>query len=574
MLHSYTSMLYPAAMIEGTAGGRRVHAATIRLLVLLSALVFGGCQTVSPPQEYEPLAAAAAAGEDVSVDALRRAFLTSPDFNERMQQLAPLERQAMQLMDDEPLRLGAVGSAILDVYYGSIAGHYAMLKFYEHVEEQDGVAQHQAWVSRIETAIRHDADGTRMAPYNVVSAFEAQAFLRVNDLAPVGSMYHSTDAVPFMMLVTAQPKEGRLENVYFNLTDAYEAVRATVERGDTDQPFSPGVLIGYLAQRDDSAAQASIGAYLFARNDYPNAIDWLTAATRTGNVLANLLLARVYQTQGEHEEGAERQQDMEFALEQYLHAIAMQSDEAMFALGALYLEGSYGEQNVDSGVALLKQAADLGNTDAMVWLAHLYGLGTHVDENLDTAAEYYRRAAEAGDIRARLQYARFLLLHVDQRPFDPDAVKWLTDTADEDHPEAMLLLGNLYAKGIGVSRSYRRSLGWFKEAVSNAPDDANIVNEVAWTLAVTNLEDLRDPRYALKIMERVMTSDADARKNPAYLDTWAAAYAANGHFDRAIDVQQEAVSEAEALEQTDVVDILREHLDAFHKGQTIIDPVP
>jgi TPR repeat protein len=546
-------------------------ACTLAFAVLLAV---GGCQSTDTAVDYEPLARAAASGEDISIGDLRRAFLADPEFNDRMQRLAPLERQAMQLLADEPLKLGAIGSAILDIYYGSVAGHFALFTFYEHVEAEDGAAEHRVWLERIDTAIRAGADGTRAAPYHVVSASEAQAFLHVNELSPIGSMYHSTDAVPFMMLVTARPADGRLENVYFDLTDAYEAVEVTVEHADAEQPFSPGVLIGYLAQRDDSAAQASIGAYLFARNQYDDAADWLTAATRTGNILANLLLARVYQTRADALDGEPREEAMDFALEHYLHAVAVGSDEAMFALGGLYLDGDYGADNVGSGVALLKQAAELGNTDAMVWLAHLYGVGASVDLDLDEAAGYYRRACIEGDSRARLQYARFLLIHSEQREFDPDAVDWLKQDAKRDEPEAMLLLGNLYARGIGVSTSYRRSLRWFKDAVSNAPNDANIINEVAWALAVTDLDQLRNPGYALKIMERVMTSDEQARQNPAYLDTWAAAYAANGEFERAVDVQAEAVSAAEALEQVDVIEILREHLDAFENGQTVIDAVP
>lgn len=567
-------MLYAAAMVHRTVSMKCPLASFARKLTLAAMLFVSACQSIDPADEYGPLAAAAAAGNEVAVADLRRAFLADPEFNERMQRLAPLERQAMQLLADEPLKLGAVGSAILDIYYGSVAGHYALLKFYEHVEVDDGVAEHRVWLERIDAAIRERADGTRAGPYHVVSASEALAFLRVNELTPVGSMYHSTDEVPFLMLVIARPQEGRLDNVYFDLTEAYRAVEVSIDHADADETFSPGVLIGYLAQRDDSAAQASIGAYLFARDQYDAAADWLTAATRTGNILANLLLARVYQTRADTLEGKPHGDAMDFALEHYLHAVAVGSDEAMFALGGLYLDGDYGADNVASGAALLKQAAGLENTDAMVWLAHLHSVGTHVDLDLDAAADYYRRACSLGDTRARLQYARFLLIHSEQREFDPDAVEWLKQDAKLDEPEAMLLLGNLYARGVGVSTSYRRSLRWFKDAVSNAPDDANIVNEVAWALTVTNLDRLRNPDYALRIMERIMTTDGQARQNPAYLDTWAAAYAANGKFERAITVQVEAVSAAEALEQVEVIEILREHLDAFENGQTIIDAVP
>ena len=102
----------------------------------------------------------------------------------------------------------------------------------------------------------------------------------------------------------------------------------------------------------------------------------------------------------------------------------------------------------------------------------------------------------------------------------------------------------------------------------------NIVNEVAWTLAVSHLEPLRKPSYALEIMDRAMSADEAARKNPVYLDTWAAAYAANGNFTRAVALQQQAVDAAKEQEESEVVEVLQAHLDAFQRGETVIDPVP
>jgi TPR repeat protein len=553
----------------------------IASLVLFAALfTLAGCQTAAPRPDYETLAKAADDGQNVSVAELRAAFLAAPDFDQRMQQLAPLEQQALQLMVDEPLRLGAVGSATLNVYYGSLAGHYALTRFYEHVDAPDSQAQHQQWVEKITKAIEQGGDGSRDHPYPVISSSEAQAFLRIRGLTSVGSMYHSGEKVPFMMLVSARPKQGALQNIYFDLTAAYRAVERSVEKQEqeepgtaSDKPFSAGMLIGFLARSDDSAAQAAIGAYLLSQNRFREAADWLSAASRTGNVLANLMLARVYQLEARELEGEARKEAMEFVLEQYLHAIAVGSDEAMFALGGLYLDGAYGEDNVESGLALMKQAGDLGNANALMWLGHLYAEGSHVQKDEATALDYFKRAALTGDTRARLQYVRFLLTQ-DNVPFDPQAHTWLVEEAKAGEPEAMLLLGNLYAKGVGVSQSYRQALTWFKSAVTTSPEDVNIVNEVAWTLAVTHLEQLRKPSYALEIMDRAMNADEEARKNPAYLDTWAAAYAANGNFPRAIALQQQAVDAAKDKEESDVVAVLQEHLDAFQRGQTVIDPVP
>jgi len=552
--------------------------ATVALSLALIALA--GCQTASPPPDYATLAQAADEGEAVSVDQLRAAFLAAPDFDQRMQQLAPLEQQALQMMVDEPLRLGAVGSAILNLYYGSLAGHYALVRFYEHVDAPDSVTLHQTWVDKITKSIELSGDGSRERPYPVISASEAQAFLKIRGLTSVGSMYHSGEKIPFMMLVSARPAQGPLQNIYFDLTAAYRAVEGVVEQeektdgGASEKPFSAGMLIGFLARSDDSAAQAAIGAYLLSQNRFREAADWLSAASRTGNVLANLMLARVYQLEARDLEGDAREEAMEFVLEQYLHAIAVGSDEAMFALSGLYLDGAYGEDNVESGMALLKQAADLDNPNALMWLGHLYTEGTHVPKDPAVAQEYFKRAAATGDTRARLQYVRYLLTLDNTHEFDPQARAWLVEEAKAGEPEAMLLLGNLYAKGVGVSQSYRQALTWFKSAVSTSPDDVNIVNEVAWTLAVTHLEPLRKPSYALEIMEHAMTADEAAQKNPAYLDTWAAAYAANGNFTRAIALQQQAVDAARDQEESEVIEVLQAHLDAFQRGETVIDPVP
>ncbi len=556
----------------------QIRFATLALWLTLIALT--GCQTAAPRPDYSTLAKAADTGEPVSVDELRAAFLAAPDFDDRMRQLAPLEQQALQLMVDEPLRLGAVGTAILNLYYGSLAGHYALKHFYEHVDADDSAAMHQAWVDKISKSIELSGDGSREKPYPVVSASEAEAFLRIRGMSSVGSMYHSGDNIPFMMLVSARPKTGALRNIYFDLTAAYHAVEGAVEQEErsedskSDKPFSAGMLIGFLARNDDSAAQAAIGAYLLSQNRFRESADWLNAASRTGNVLANLMLARVYQLEARDLEGDARKEAMEFVLEQYLHAIAVGSDEAMFALAGLYLDGAYGDENIESGKALLQQAADLQNPNALMWLGHMYTEGTQVPKDAAIAQDYYKRAALTGDTRARLQYARYLLAQDPPTDFDPQALTWLTEDAKSGEPEAMLLLGNLYAKGVGVSQNYRQALTWFKSAVNKSPEDVNIVNEVAWTLAVTHLERLRKPGYALEIMDHAMKGDEAARKNPAYLDTWAAAHAANGNFTQAVALQQQAVQAARDQEDTAVVEVLEAHLDAFQRGETVIDPVP
>ena len=165
----------------------------MRLMPLaIAALACAGCVS-QPPRSYEALVTAMEAGEAVDVGALREAFRASPHFAERTQGLAPLERQAMRFIDEEPLRAGPVGSAILDQHRASIVGHYALAKFYDYVEREDAAQMHREWVARLRQALEEGRDGSDAAPYPVLSASEALAYLRASGRQPVGSIYRTPD---------------------------------------------------------------------------------------------------------------------------------------------------------------------------------------------------------------------------------------------------------------------------------------------------------------------------------------------------------------------------------------------
>ena len=101
-----------------------------------------------------------------------------------------------------------------------------------------------------------------------------------------------------------------------------------------------------------------------------------------------------------------------------------------------------------------------------------------------------------------------------------------------------------------------------------------LINDVVWTLAVSDEPQLRNPREALKLMDALMGANKEAAGNPAYLDTWAAAYAANGKFPRAVELQEQAVQAAKTQAKDDVVKVLGEHLAAFKRGEAITEKVP
>ena len=546
----------------------RISFLTLALLLTL------GCQ--STPVSYSGLVDKIANEERVKIADLRAAFFESPDLSERMQRLAELEEQALQMVADQPLKLGSMGSAILDTYYGSLTGHYVLQRFYEHVEATEEAILHQNWLDRIFADMNRIGDGTRARPLPAVTPVEAQTFATMQGLNPVGSIYETNDEMTFGILILGRPEEGAILSQHFNLDGLYLAVERELENSDTSRiDFNPFTLIGYLARRGDSAAQASIGAFLASQNRMSEATRWLRASSRKGNLLANTELARLFWERSRNEEDpALKKSALDEVLQNYLHAVALGSTDAMYALGVLYLNNHYGEENQNSGVPLLQQAANTDHSDAALFLGHLYYNGDLLDKDVAQARSYYTQAAELNNPYARRSYARFLLDRTMEQPSDPRAIIWLSELAKEQDSVAMLLLGNLHARGVSVEQNFRKAFSWFKTAVKTSPEDAGIINEVAWTLTVSDIDGMKRTRYALKIMDSMMKSDTDAQQRPEYLDTWAAAHAANGDFTRAIALQEQAVKAAETENNDDVIDILREHLEAFHNGQSITEEAP
>lgn len=90
--------------------------------------------------------------------------------------------------------------------------------------------------------------------------------------------------------------------------------------------------------------------------------------------------------------------------------------------------------------------------------------------------------------------------------------------------------------------------------------DAAVLNGVAWILATSKRQSIRDSHQALQLARKV---DRDTGAwDPSYLDTLAAALAANGRFDEAIAVERKSVDIVDSEKHfVEVMDRLYDHPD-------------
>ena len=85
-----------------------------------------------------------------------------------------------------------------------------------------------------------------------------------------------------------------------------------------------------------------------------------------------------------------------------------------------------------------------------------------------------------------------------------------------------------------------QALSRLREAARLDPESATILNTIAWILATHTEGTIRDSSEAIAVAQRA--ADASDHRDPAILDTLAAAYGAAGQFGRAVETAQDALT--------------------------------
>jgi serine/threonine protein kinase/TPR repeat protein len=118
------------------------------------------------------------------------------------------------------------------------------------------------------------------------------------------------------------------------------------------------------------------------------------------------------------------------------------------------------------------------------------------------------------------------------------AVKWFRLAAEQGHAASQYYMGYSFTEGLGVDKNPAEAVRWLCRSADQGYVDA--MNSAAWLLATCPDAAVRDSAKAEKYEEEAVA--ATNRKDPATLDTLAAAYAEAGKFAEAIAAQNEAIA--------------------------------
>jgi tetratricopeptide (TPR) repeat protein len=112
----------------------------------------------------------------------------------------------------------------------------------------------------------------------------------------------------------------------------------------------------------------------------------------------------------------------------------------------------------------------------------------------------------------------------------------------------------------------------YREALRIRPDWPALLNSTAWLLSTHPDSGIREPDEAVRLAERAV--ELTMNRDPYYLDTLAAAYAATGQFERAVETAEEALALASRLGADALVEEIRSALASYRQSKPHRQPEP
>ena len=304
--------------------------------------------------------------------------------------------------------------------------------------------------------------------------------------------------------------------------ERYSKDKENAEKGDAKAQF----IMGYLHYS---------GLEGFTSVDLEEAFAWYEKAARQGHVQACQIIGLMYQ------QGNGVARNTEKAKQWYQYAADRGLRESQYALGVLYAEGAGVPRDEALGMFWLRRSDAQKFPPAPLVMGVMYAEGRGVKQD------------------------------------DAQAFSWFARSAELGNPEGMLRVAGMYRMGVGVDADMAISIRWLEEAYK-ADTRASLIaaNDLSWLLSTTTDAQYRDTKRALDIAEGMVKKGATS---PSNLDTLAAAYAANGEFEKAIKAQEAAITAQDKAiakitdaEQVELKKVLEQRLNDYKQGKPWLEP--
>ena len=154
-------------------------------------------------------------------------------------------------------------------------------------------------------------------------------------------------------------------------------------------------------------------------------------------------------------------------------------------------------------------------------------------------------------------------------------IQWLLERESNENYNTItpIQLLQIYANGLVGKIDIEKANEYLQQVTQrNYPVNAN---NIAWFLSTLDNNPFTTQEYALTLAKQV-TDDPEHSQNPIYIDTLAAAFAANNRFDEAIEAQKLAIqllSESEFSEQAKNArkPEFEARLALYEKGEALVE---
>ncbi|MEZ5299478.1 MAG: ASPIC/UnbV domain-containing protein [Verrucomicrobiales bacterium] len=149
-----------------------------------------------------------------------------------------------------------------------------------------------------------------------------------------------------------------------------------------------------------------------------------------------------------------------------------------------------------------------------------------------------------------------------------EAEAHLRDLADADPADGVARLW--LAQSLKNQGKSREALPHYREAHALQPESALAANELAWLLGTCADPEVADAAEALRLAE--FAARATGRREPAILDTLAAALAASGRFADAEKTAREGAALARDRSQEALAEDLESRAEIYREGKAFLEP--